>query len=81
MREVKEKSPLKERAAETLKSAPQAAFRRGTHLLAFIIDIKKCKKTFLPSAKASSLSLQQTPNTIAKGTRRTRRVPSSLLLL
>ena len=29
MREVKEKSPLKERAAETLKSAPQAAFRRG----------------------------------------------------
>ena len=30
MREVKEKSPLKERAAETLKSAPQAAFRRGT---------------------------------------------------
>ena len=30
MREVKEKSPLKEHAAETLKSAPQAAFRRGT---------------------------------------------------
>ena len=30
MREVKEKSPLKERAAETLKSTPQAAFRRGT---------------------------------------------------
>ena len=30
MREVKEKSPLKERAAETLKSAPQTAFRRGT---------------------------------------------------
>ena len=30
MREVKEKSPLKERAAETLKSATQAAFRRGT---------------------------------------------------
>ena len=30
MREVKEKSPLKARAAETLKSAPQAAFRRGT---------------------------------------------------
>ena len=29
MREVKEKSPLKERAAETLKSAPQAAFHRG----------------------------------------------------
>lgn len=29
MREVKEKSPLKERAAETLKSTPQAAFRRG----------------------------------------------------
>ena len=29
MWEVKEKSPLKERAAETLKSAPQAAFRRG----------------------------------------------------
>ena len=29
MREVKEKSPLKDRAAETLKSAPQAAFRRG----------------------------------------------------
>ena len=29
MREVKEKSPLKERAAETFKSAPQAAFRRG----------------------------------------------------
>ena len=29
MREVKEKSPLKERVAETLKSAPQAAFRRG----------------------------------------------------
>ena len=29
MREVKEKSPLKERTAETLKSAPQAAFRRG----------------------------------------------------
>ena len=30
MREVKEKSPLKDRAVETLKSAPQAAFRRGT---------------------------------------------------
>ena len=30
MREVKEKSPLKERAVKTLKSAPQAAFRRGT---------------------------------------------------
>ena len=30
MREVKEKSPLKERATETLKSTPQAAFRRGT---------------------------------------------------
>ncbi len=30
MREVKEKSPLKERAAEPLKSTPQAAFRRGT---------------------------------------------------
>ena len=30
MREVKEKSPLKERAAETFKSAPQTAFRRGT---------------------------------------------------
>ena len=30
MREVKEKSSLKDRAAETLKSAPQAAFRRGT---------------------------------------------------
>ena len=30
MREVKEKSPLKERAAKTIKSAPQAAFRRGT---------------------------------------------------
>ena len=29
MREVKEKSPLKERAAETLKSAPQAVFRRS----------------------------------------------------
>ena len=29
MREVKEKSPLKERTAQTLKSAPQAAFRRG----------------------------------------------------
>ena len=29
MREVKEKSPLKERVGETLKSAPQAAFRRG----------------------------------------------------
>ena len=29
MREAKEKSPLKDRAAETLKSAPQAAFRRG----------------------------------------------------
>lgn len=29
MREVKEKSPLKARAVETLKSAPQAAFRRG----------------------------------------------------
>ena len=30
MREVKEKSPLKERTVETLKSAPQTAFRRGT---------------------------------------------------
>ena len=30
MREVKEKSPLKARAVETFKSAPQAAFRRGT---------------------------------------------------
>ena len=30
MREVKEKSPLKERAAETLKPAPRTAFRRGT---------------------------------------------------
>lgn len=30
MREVKEKSSLKARAVETLKSAPQAAFRRGT---------------------------------------------------
>ena len=30
MREVKEKSPLKARAVETLKSAPQTAFRRGT---------------------------------------------------
>ena len=30
MREVKEKRLLKERAAETLKSAPQAAFRRST---------------------------------------------------
>ena len=29
MREVKEKSPLKERVGETLKSAPQTAFRRG----------------------------------------------------
>ena len=29
MREVKEKSPLKARAVETLKPAPQAAFRRG----------------------------------------------------
>ena len=29
MREVKEKSPLKERAAETFKSAPQATLRRG----------------------------------------------------
>ena len=29
MREVKEKSPLKERVAETLRSAPQTAFRRG----------------------------------------------------
>ena len=29
MREVKEKSSLKERVGETLKSAPQAAFRRG----------------------------------------------------
>ena len=29
MREVKEKTPLKARTAETLKSAPQAAFRRG----------------------------------------------------
>ena len=30
MREVKEKRLLKERATETFKSAPQAAFRRGT---------------------------------------------------
>ena len=30
MREVKEKSPLKDQAAETLKSAPRTAFRRGT---------------------------------------------------
>ena len=30
MREVKEKTSLKARAVETLKSAPQAAFRRGT---------------------------------------------------
>ena len=30
MREVKEKSPLKERTVRTLKSAPQTAFRRGT---------------------------------------------------
>ena len=30
MREVKEKSSLKARAVETLKSAPQTAFRRGT---------------------------------------------------
>ena len=30
MREVKEKSPLKARAVETLKFAPQTAFRRGT---------------------------------------------------
>lgn len=30
MREVKEKSSLKEQVGETLKSAPQAAFRRGT---------------------------------------------------
>ena len=30
MREVKEKAPLKERTVKTLKSAPQAAFRRGT---------------------------------------------------
>ena len=30
MREVKEKSSLKARVVETLKSAPQAAFRRGT---------------------------------------------------
>ena len=29
MREVKEKSPLKERTVKTLKSAPQTAFRRG----------------------------------------------------
>ena len=29
MREVKEKSPLKERTVKTLKSVPQAAFRRG----------------------------------------------------
>ena len=29
MREVKEKSSLKERAAETFKSAPQATLRRG----------------------------------------------------
>lgn len=29
MREVKEKTPLKERTVKTLKSAPQAAFRRG----------------------------------------------------
>ena len=31
MREVKEKSPLKERTVKTLKSAPQTAFRRGTN--------------------------------------------------
>ena len=30
MREVKEKSPLKERTVKTLKFAPQTAFRRGT---------------------------------------------------
>ena len=30
MREVKEKAPLKDQAAETLKSAPRTAFRRGT---------------------------------------------------
>ena len=30
MREVKEKSPLKERVGETLKSAPRTAFHRGT---------------------------------------------------
>ena len=30
MREVKEKSPLKERVGETLKSAPRTAFRRST---------------------------------------------------
>ena len=30
MREVKEKSPLKERVGETLKSAPRTASRRGT---------------------------------------------------
>ena len=30
MREVKEKSPLKERVGETLKSAPRTTFRRGT---------------------------------------------------
>ena len=30
MREVKEKSPLKARVGETLKSAPRTAFRRGT---------------------------------------------------
>ena len=30
MREVKEKSPLKEQTVKTLKSAPQTAFRRGT---------------------------------------------------
>ena len=30
MREVKEKSPLKERTVKTLKSAPRTAFRRGT---------------------------------------------------
>ena len=30
MREVKEKSSLKERVGETLKSAPRTAFRRGT---------------------------------------------------
>ena len=30
MRKVKEKSPLKERVGETLKSAPRTAFRRGT---------------------------------------------------
>ena len=29
MREVKEKSPLKERVGETLKSAPRTAFHRG----------------------------------------------------